>query len=181
MRALYQFQLNFIKKIGELDNLILKEISEKIEKLLNLNHWYIVSPYLKIYPYESDFDNLEDYFENHYLKDYCESIKKILFMNICYYDSIVYLTEFYEGNPFKKFEKYVYNNFRDRGLEEISTALELVIINGKTHMNVYIPCKNSLIAISSGFDTTIFSEDEEFLKDMDLYAKSEGLFFIKRD
>lgn len=161
--------------------MISNEYSKKIEELLNLNYWYIISPYLKIYPYESDFDSLQDYFEKNYLKDYCESIKKILFMIICYYDSIVYLTEFYEGNPLKSFEKYEYEDFRDKGLDEIARALELVIIKGKMSMNIYIPCKNSLIAIESGFDTTIYSEDEEFLKDMENYVKSQGLFFIKRD
>lgn len=100
---------------------------------------------------------------------------------ICYYDSIVYLTEFYEENPLKRFEEYEYKNFRDRGLDEISTALELVIIEGKTHMNVYIPSKDSIITIGSGFDTTIYSEDKKLLKEIKLYVESEGLFLIKND
>ncbi|MBU5668412.1 hypothetical protein KQI68_01010 [Peptoniphilus sp. MSJ-1] len=74
--------------------------------------------------------------------------------------------DFYEGNSLESFEKYEYENFRDKGLDEIARALDLVIIKGKTSMNIYIPCKNSLIAIEPGFDTTFYSEDEEFLKDM---------------
>ena len=105
--------------------------------------------------------------------------KKILFRIICYDDSIVYLTEFYEDNPLKRFEEYEYHNFRDKGLDEISTALELVIIKGKTHLNVYIPSKNSVITIGSGFDTTIYSENDRFLKETKLYVESEGLFLIK--
>lgn len=161
--------------------MIEKEKLRKIEELFSLNYWFIISPFLNIYPYESDFDNLQDYFEREYIDNYYESIKKIIFRIICYYDSIVYLTEFYEGNPLKKFEKYQYKDFRDKGLDEISTALELAIIKGKTHMNVYIPSKNSVITIGSGFDTTVYSEDEKILKEIRIYAESEGLFFIKRD
>ena len=161
--------------------MIEKEHLNKIERLFNLNYWYIISPFLKIYPYESDFDNLQEYFEREYIDDYYVSIKKILFRIICYYDSIVYLTEFYEGNHLKRFEKYEYQDFRNKGLDEISDALVLAIIEGKTHMNAYIPSKNSIITIGSGFDTTIYSEDEKFLKEIKLYVESEKLFFIKRD
>ena len=161
--------------------MIEKEYLNKIESLFDLNFWYIVSPFLNIYPYESDFDNLQEYFEREYIDKYYNSIKKILFRIICYYDSIVYLTDFYEGNPLKRFERYEYQDFRDKGLDEISIALELSIIKGKTHMNVYIPSKNSVITIGSGFDTTIYSEDEKILKEIKLYVESEGLFLIKRD
>lgn len=136
-----------------------------------------MSPFLHIYPCESDFDNLQEYCEREYIDKYYEGIKRILFRIICYYDSIVYLTKLYEGNPLKKFKKYEYQNFRDKGLDEISTALELVIIKGKTH----IPSKDSVITIGSGFDTTIYSEDETILEEIKSYVESEGLFFIKRD
>ncbi|HHL9972984.1 TPA: hypothetical protein ACRBWN_001678, partial [Streptococcus pyogenes] len=86
--------------------MIEKEYLNKIESLFDLNFWYIVSPFLNIYPYESDFDNLQEYFEREYIDKYYNSIKKILFRIICYYDSIVYLTDFYEGNPLKRFERY---------------------------------------------------------------------------
>lgn len=161
--------------------MIKKEYTRQIEGLLDLNHWYIISPFLKIYPYESDFDNLEEYYEKNYLGHYYESIKKILFQTICYYDSIVYLTEFYDDKPLKEFEKYKYQDFRLKGLDEISTALDLVIMKGKIHMNVYIPCKNSLITIGSGFDTTIFSEEESFIEDVKIYVKYESLFLLRRE
>ncbi|EKU93467.1 Uncharacterised protein [Alloiococcus otitis] len=46
-------------------------------------------------------------------------------------------------------------------------------------MNVYIPSKSSVITIGSGFDTTIYSENDRFLKETKLYVESEGLFLIK--
>ncbi|WP_243343589.1 hypothetical protein [Anaerococcus sp. AGMB09787] len=48
-------------------------------------------------------------------------------------------------------------------------------------MNVYIPSKDSIITIGSGFDTTIYSEDKKLLKEIKLYVESEGLFLIKND
>ncbi|EKU93468.1 Uncharacterised protein [Alloiococcus otitis] len=58
--------------------MIEKENLEKIERLFNLDSWYIVSPFLNIYPYESDFDHLQEYFEREYLHECCDSIKNII-------------------------------------------------------------------------------------------------------
>lgn len=95
---------------------ISKDHFEKIDALFDLDHWYIVSPFLKIYPYDSDFDHLHAYYEANYLKDYSKRVERILFPMICYDEAIVYLTEFYEGNPLKRFEQYAYRDFRGDGL-----------------------------------------------------------------
>lgn len=48
-------------------------------------------------------------------------------------------------------------------------------------MNVYFPTRNSLITIGSGFDTTVYSEEDAFLQEIAAYTQSQGLFFIRRD
>ena len=154
---------------------------EKIEHLLELNEHYIISPFLHIYPPESDFDNLEEYFYKNYIKDYSERVSKIVLSEICRYDSLCYLTEFASEKKKKKYAKYQYCDFRKKGLKKIVKILKYVICNAGTSMNIYIPVIDSLITIGSGFDTVIYSENGNFIKDARKYTETCGLFFLKKN
>lgn len=153
------------------------EHEKNIEVLLSSDLFYRITPFLKVYPYGSDYDNLEKYFIENYLLDYCESVTKIILRLICYYDSEVSLTESFDKSSLKKYE---YTDFRNSGLDEISRVIKVVLFEGKTTMNIYIPSIDSLITLNSGFDATVFSKNENFIKEVKLYTESEKLFFLVR-
>lgn len=140
--------------------------------------------YIDYIPYNvanSEFLELEAYFEKTYLQEYAKKISRIALKLIYYYSCEVYVTEYNVQDRHLKFEFPSNTDIRGFSPEKIAYIIEQVVRKDFSSVQILFSTPRFLFSISGGFSVFIYSPPEDAIQLLNQLISQEGLFFKRKE
>jgi len=151
--------------------------TESVDELLKDENYFFLD-FVPYYPKDSSFLELEEYFENRYLKRFAEKIERLALKLIYYYPCEIYLLET-TSKKAKRMKLDYEVDIRKYSPAKLGDIIRKIITLDFTTMNIVFTSPHFLMQISGYFSVGFYgvADNEELKELIRQLAMQEGLFF----
>lgn len=154
---------------------------ETIDLLQKTENYYFID-YIPYKIDNTDFLELEEYFEKEYLPLFAEKVARIVLKMIYYYPCEIYLTE-PTPKVSKEMDMAFDTNIRHYLPDKLNEIIKQVIMTDFLSLQILFSLPQFLISICGDFSVTIYGaeKEKEVVNLLQQLVSQEGLFLIQNE